>query len=370
MRTEPTFPPHQPVPIRGLRITTSILLDPDFIANPQAFARQHSVELAGEVSPATHCRRNPDDPNDHELHRCVRWNIHLVRHGAIRLFAERAINKTSEWLKSIEIDPAMLLYEAERHPLVEGDLPRSLEILRDKVSPLLANPTEARHIVPGAVQDEGGVAFWSKVDSEILLPGIQIPCLHKLSHPSTGAEEGRTDSFVRLGNKSEPCVIRIEKTRWMSATPDGNESVEGIRVGLTLKGNSLVGAFKKLGKVATISGAERLVLLPELSVARVHQAMMARLEGTYLPVPPEWRDRALGKPLTSAKILALLPYLTGKSSEDLQATYEQMNRTSLSTKKRLKKDLRVESDRLAAVDVSTLFHPSAYGLPTTEAPVP
>lgn len=35
-------------------------------------------------------------------------------------------------------------------------------------------------------------------------------------------------------------------------------------------------------------------------VGVVHQAMMARREGTYLPVPPEWRNRGKRKSVTVA----------------------------------------------------------------------
>jgi hypothetical protein len=92
--------------------------------------------------------------------------------------------------------------------------------------------------------------------------------------------------------------------------------------------------------------------------------MMARMKGTYLPVPPEWRDRGKGKSVTVAKAIALGAQLTSIPLEELLAMDEALRHPSGSTRKRLKKDLPVECGRLIPCAVSTLFQPEVYAVPT------
>jgi len=351
-------PIHQPVPIRGLKITTNLRLHPEFLMAPRAFARQHEVDLADDVYPETSFKRNPDERGSRERLETSRSNIHIVRQGAIRLFAVR--DAGGDWVRSIDLNPSLLLYAARRHLLSERDLLLSLDILRTQLAPLLADTHDARHIVPGLVHGEEPVAYWSQVDSEILLPGIQVPCLHGLSHPSTGPAEGVKDNRIQLGNKGDDCLIRFKKARWESSGADETQTVEGVRVRLILQGYELTDRFKPFGSIAAIKNIARLVAFSEQSVARAHQAMMSQLEGTFLPVPPEWRDRDQGKPVTHAKTLALASQLTSKPLGELLAMDEEIRHPSVSTSERLEKDLPVEVGRLMPVPVSTLFESAAY----------
>ena len=354
-----TTPLLQLVSLRSLRISTNLRLHPEFLLAPRPFARRRGVELADDVHPETDIRKDPDDPDSDERVEKLRSNIHLVRHGAIRLFTER--EEDDDWVKSIDLNPAMLLYEKERHLLSKGDLTLSLDILRAKVSPLLAEPLDARLVVPVLLQDEEPVSYWSMVDSELYIPGIDIRCLHGLSHPSTGPAEGATEKRIQLGDKKDDCVIRFKKAKWEIIGPKGAETVLGVRVRLILKGRDLTEEFMSFGTTATVGNTPRLVAFPESSVAGVHQAMMARLDGTYLPVPLEWRIRPEGeKALTHAKAMALVACLTSIPLDELRGMDEEVRHPSDSTRKRLNKDLPVEANRLKPVAVSTLFAPTAY----------
>jgi hypothetical protein len=333
-------------------------LHPDFCLEHRAFARQHGVDLADDVFPETDFREDPDNPDSDERLEKNQSNIHLVRHRAIRLLAVR--DDCGDWVRSIDLNPSLLLYEAKRHLLSEGDLLLSLDILRSQVAPLLADPLDARHIVPGLFPDDEPVAYWSLVDSEFLLPGIQIPCLHRLSHPSTGPAEGAKNDRIQLGDKQDHFLIRFKKARWDYADLAGTQNVEGVRVRLILKGPEVAARFKQFGTTALIGDEKELVAFSERSVASVHQAMMSQLEGTYLPVPPEWKVSDQGKPVTHAKAIALLAKLTPIPLEELRAMDEEIRHPSKSTRKRLNKDVPEEVSRLMPVPVSTLFESAAY----------
>lgn len=354
--------------IRNLRISTNVRLHPDFVAAPRAFARRRKVDLADDVFPETSFKKDrtkdPDDPDSEERKRIevVKSNIHLVRHGAIRLFTER--DDEADWVRSFDLNPSMLLNGAKRCELAAGDLPLSLRILREKVSPLLADPLDARHIIPGLVQDgDDPVAFWSMVDSEFQFPGIDIRSLHGLSHPGTGPADGATEKRIQFGDKQDDCVIRIKEAKWEIDGPDGAQAVEGVRVRVILKGRVLTDEFMQFGTTAEVNNSMRLVAFSESSIALVHQAVIASMKGTCLPVPLEWRDQSEGKRLTTAKAMALVSQLTSIPLEELRTMDKEIRHPSESTRERLDDDLPLEISRLIPVPVATLFHPTAYTLP-------
>lgn len=344
--------------IRNLTIRTRLPLHPDFVEAPLSFAGQQGVDLVFDVEPATDYRKESSQLHNRERVERDRSNIHLVRPGAIRLFAKSYDDRSIVW--SIELNPAMLLHGVERGRLSTGDLARSLEILRNKISPLLADPLDVRNIVPGLVVDDSSLAYWNKVDSEILLPEVRIPSLHDLSHPSTGPAEGTTEKRVQLGDKEDDCLIRFKKARWESDGPAGTQTVEGVRVRLILEGPKLITGFRPFGKIARIGDEDRLVAFSESSIARVHRETMSLLEGVCLPIPLEWSDKSQGKSVTLARTIALMTQLVSLPASELCVWDEEIRHPSKSTRKRRDKDLQTEMKRFNPVPVSSLFDSSVY----------
>lgn len=343
--------------IRKLRITTRIQLQ--FVADPRSFARRHKVDLASDIFPVTDIRRDPNA--DYWLGRIknIKANIPLARRS-ISLFTIRDCE--GDWIQSIDLYPSQLLYDVKRHPHAYGDLQLSLSILMKQVAPLLVDPLDARHIVPGLVQGKDHIASWSEVDSELLMPAIYVQCFHNLKHQLTGPAQGTKPKRIQLGNKNDDCVIRIkEEKRKIKGVKGG--LVEGCRVRLILQKPTLTYQFAPFGTTATMDKDINLVSFTELSIAQVHQSVMARMEGTYLPVPEEWRNRDEGKRMTSAKFIALISQLTSIPLDELLAINREINRPAISTIQRLKKDLLIESSRLNSVPVSSLFHSGAYSTP-------
>jgi hypothetical protein len=341
-----------PLHVRTLTIATRIRLHPGFVEDPGTFARQHGVDLVRDVFPATSFKKDPDTRKKREK---VKANIHLVRDGAIRLFTER--DGDGDWIRSIDLNPAVLLHDDKNHLLIEPDLVLALDILKTKVAPLLADQEDVRHIVPGLAGDNEHIAYWRTIGSEVRLPGILLFCLHRLSHPTTGPAEGANEEEIKLGHFGDDCVIRFKKDCWIVAGPDGAHEVQGVRVKLSLKGDALLAEFGRPGTMALVKEIERVVAFRASDVTRVHQEVMSRLEGTYLPVPPEWDD--MGTP--AAKIIALLSQVTSIPLDELRAKHEAQSKPSPSTRKRLTKDVKAALDSLKSVPVSSLFRPDVYG---------
>ncbi len=344
-----------PVPLHALKISTRLCLHSEFSKAPLVFARRHGVDLADDVFPDTSFKENPDT---REKMAKVKANIHLVRHGAIRLFCERDVE--CDWVKSIELNPSLLLYGTERHPLFYQDLVLSLSRLKRRVIPLLADPLDAQHIVPGLAREDDPIAYWSAVESELLLPGILRPCLHGLSHPLTGPSQGETKTRVQLGDKGNDCVIRFTEAKGERSGLRGTRGDHGVRVLLLLKGYALPTWFGRFGGTTSGNDIKRLISFPSASVSLVHRTMMSQLEGSYLPRPPEWSDKSLGKPVTHAKAIALLSQLTSTPLEEIRSIYEELSSPSKSTRERLDEAVPIAASWLTPIPVASLFTTTMY----------
>lgn len=357
--TKPSIPLAKPMPLRSLRISTRLKLHPEFVSAPTVFARRHSVDLADDVFPEVSYKKDPD----RKKVTMIKANIHLVQHGAIRLFAEKDAAGDS-WVQSVELNPSLLLCRIKDQHLTEDDLAESLTILKAKITPLLADPLDACHIIPGIAVSKQ-VAYWNYIESEIFLPGIHLPSLHRLRHSLARSAEGSTRKRIQLGDKRDNCVIRFKAAVCTTGGQHGSQSVEGVRVKLCLKGAALIPCSGQHHTRKLIDETMQLVSFQAPYVAEVHQEMMSRLEGIYLPVPPEWTDLGGGKPITHAKTIALISLLTSIPLEDLRTMDNLIRDPSLSSRKRLDIDVPIEAARLKPVAVSTLFGPEVYATQPT-----
>lgn len=341
-----------PMPLRTLSASTRVLLNPEFVKDQTSFARRHGVDLVGEVSQATSFTTNKETS---EKDGKIKANIHLVQHKAIRLFTER--DSDGDWIRRYDLRPSLLRYETKDHHLTDGDLTAALSTLLNQVTPLLANPLDARHIVPGLVSDDTHIAYWREIESEALIPDVDLLCIHGISHPATGPAEGSTSKRLKLGNLGD-FVILIEAAKRTSAGPEGTREVCGVRVRLALRGNALVNSFQDCGKTSRFGNILRLVSFRATGVATVHQEIMSQLEGKYLPVPPEWAS--MRKSMATSKVIALLSELMPIAPGELRATYEARNCPSRSTQKRLNNEISMAIACMKPVPVSSLFHAEAY----------
>lgn len=358
MKLTPTQPMHKPMLNLSLKISTRIRLHHQFIKAPARFAVRHGVDLAGDVNPETCFAKDPDTRDKIAE---VKANIHLVRYNAVRLFTKS--DRDGDWIRGIDVNPSTLLYGVENHSLTEQDLLVSLSMVQSLVTPLLADPSDRCHIVPGLVVDDKHLAYWSHIKSVLQLPGIHIPLLHGIKHPDTGPPDGPIDERLQLGKKGDDCVITFDAAGIENTGGNCAHSVDVVHVSLFLKRQALLAAYQNLGTMASVHDKDRLVAFRAPDVARVHHEVMSRLEGFYLPVPLQWAG--MGKPITTAKVIALLSQVTSIPRDELRAMYEGQSKLSDSTRKRLNNDLPAAAACFKPVPVSSLFRQEVYATQPT-----
>ena len=354
MGTPQQSPGMTSVIIRNLSVTTRVRLHPNFLDHPIKYAKEHGVELADDVYPETKFKADRDDAYGEKIRR-AKSNIHLVRHGAIRLLS--VVTDGENYLQTIDVNLPVLLFGKKLHLLSQLDLARALTIVMDSVRSLLADPDDARHLIPGLHQEEDPVAFWRLVDCEVLVPGVPIRCLHHLSHPNTGRAQGCKAKRIQLGDKQDPFMIRFKELKHTCNVVEDWEVPQGVRVRLILKGQNLLEEMRRWNKTTRINQATRLSSFSHSSITALMRSVMSDLEGTYLSVPPEWESPTKNKAITHAKAIALVSQLSGLDPAVLQAMDQEIRESSPSIRKRFKKDFAVEKSCLKPVPLDQLFNP-------------
>lgn len=334
--------PSQSMPLLKLSISTRFLLHPDFAASPHEYARNCGVELANPIIPETDFRR---DAETLEKTAYDKFNIHLVRYQAIRLRVECEGDRL--WVSSIKLNPSLLLYDDEIHPLVKSDLARSFDRLRETVLPLLADPLDSRHIVPGSDDSGEPIAYFSKIESDARLRGLDLLCLHNLCHPEAGMADGTTEKRLQLGADKDDIVIRFE-----ACEPTAPGAAE-TNLSLCLRRAALEVGFRGIGSIAKVGNTDRLVDFHASDIVRVLNRETSRIRGTYLPIPPEWTG--MGKPLTHAKAIARLAQKTGIPVDELRAMDEVIRKPDRKTRRLLNHDVPAAAVCLKPFPVTSLF---------------
>jgi hypothetical protein len=342
------IPVHPVVMLGDLRISTDIALNPEFSDNPIEFAASRDVRLVSRVLPEVSFKKDRETDGKVES---IKANIHLVSPDAIRLFIKDHGGVSR--LHSIDIKVGELLYGNKEHHITDQDLESALDLLRSHVAPLLADPRDVSHILPGHANQDEEIANWSKITSRTFLPGLQIASFHDLSHPRTGPAAGSAKGWIRLEDRNGKFSILFEKAQWPVGPAGKAPIVNGVCVTLCLKGKMARSYFPSIGRLECVEGMNRLASFRCSDVSEVFMSTMRELTGTYLPIPLEWEN--LGKPVTRPKVMALLNQLTGIPIDDLKNMNEQVSDPSASTRKRLKADIRKASAWLKPVPVSTLF---------------
>ena len=331
-----------------IRISTDLALHPEFTRNPEKFAFSNNVDLMNCVLPETSFKT--DRENDEKL-ATQEANITIGSHDAIRLFIKNVGDGYR--IRSIAVKPLELYHTHPKKsswPMIY--LKEWLSLLLSQVAPLLANPLDAHHVVPGNAKGKPA-SYFSMVQMGALVNDIEIPCIHNLSHPLTGPAHGSTKKRIELRSEDGGCSILLEKESWDEPVGDRVCYTEGIAVMLTLTGKTLTDQFSMFGATKRIGGVKRLVNLCVLDAIWIFDMLMAQLSGIYLPVPPEWAG--MGKAVTPAKTIALLSELTGIPVGEIRDMDTAIRKPSKSTHERMDKDVSAAAACLKPIPVAKLF---------------
>jgi hypothetical protein len=292
-------------------------------------------------------------------------NIHLVCYGAIRLFESIDDETKGKTIKTIEVNPSLLLYGDPDHSLTNRDLLFALGKVQKEIAPLLADSRDVRHIIPGLAGRKASRAHWRNIESDVTLPGVRIEELHNLSHPYTGPAAGTSRERIQLGFQRDDLIITFEA---LKPTQDGvtGEFIQGVRAKVSLKGRGMVARYRRPDTTALVEDQRRLIRIEPTSFAQIHQEVMSLLEGTYLPILAE---RPGGHPVTFARIIALASCITPISISELRAMDATIRQPSKDTRKNLNREVRNELARLTPFPVTSLFSPELYASSPTDSPL-
>lgn len=341
------------VTISDLCISTDLAMNPEFERSPDKFAFSHKVNLVDRFLPEVAFKQ---DREADEMAESAKANLFLVHHKAIRLFVKN--DGSGYRIRSITVNPAELMRHSHshshQHTVPSDSLDAAFDLLKSNIEPLLAEPLDIRHIVPGEVDDiSAHCTYWSETAFKTFIPGLEIACFHGLAHPLTGPAQGSSKKRIDLCDDNGNLVISFEQIRMKGKGKKTLPCAEGVSVTLTLSGHMLPDTFSATGKTAWIHNAKRLVSFPEMSVAETFLDRLSQIGGTYLPIPPEWAG--MGKPITYAKTIALLSQLTGMPVARIREMDETIRKSSESTIKRLDHDVPAAAACLKPVPVAWLF---------------
>lgn len=253
-------------------------------------------------------------------------NIHLLREGALRLFAK---NLSDYWqLVTIDFDHARIVNRETLRD--DDDLQSALSIVRDQIRPLLSEPEDARRLIPGLKSD----ASWKRIVLQKTYCGLDVARFHNLSHPWTGSAKGSTAHEITLGGDNEGIAISLAR-----ATP-------GNALSLTLSV-----AHTRWEKM-------RHKPLQEGDYVTMFDGIISKLDGIYLPISETPTDIE-----KLPRCMLLLAQMTGLSVDDQLAIYVERFAPSKSTIHRIKKGLR-QQDQLNPIPVAQVLVPHlGQGIP-------
>lgn len=330
-----------------MSLSTNVLLNPEFAKNPQSFAIRNGVRLKHAGPPETSFK---NDSLTGGKNLKAKANVHLVDHHAIRLFYQQ--DKFGLWLKTIDINPGILLSDNVFRPLDEERLARALSITQKEITPLLVDPLDACHIIPGMADKESPLAYWTKLTYEMIVPDAQTKFMGKLSHPLTGPEQGRSMKQIRLGSRGAGCNIEMEDVQWA----ERSHTAYGVRAILSICKSVLTDALGDLDSVANINETQRLVGLSNPKAKRAFYEVMSRLEGCYLLPPPQWLDESKGdNTVTHYKMIALLSKVIDFPTDEMIDMYVEASQCCLDTEDQIRDGVSKVIDYLNPTPVRILF---------------
>jgi hypothetical protein len=339
--------------VRSLVIQTDVPMCPNYRTRVNQFVPPGSVDwMSGmsrtEMIVPTEVHGKPKRLDDEE-----KTLFHLVRYGAITITSMRRGSDTR--IVSIVLNPAMALYGKANHPLDDDDLARAQALLKESCGPLLADPADVRHLVPGEVgEDEEPVAVWRSFKCEAWYPGIELAHIHYLSHPEAGSAEGRKLNFARLVPELPGCLISFKRVK---RKVDGSDTkVPGLMISLELGDQELAHRQRRHGSTARVRNRVRHGFE---DVRRLCREVISELEGYYLPVPAQWA----AKPGTAkfARMICLVAAFTERTPAELLMSPSIGQNVCRRTVDRLRRRVPKELALLKPVPLAAVLSPGLVG---------
>jgi hypothetical protein len=268
----------------------------------------------------------------------------------------------------IHYNPGSLLYGHNGHVLTEDEFLLALSRLLDVVTPLLSDPNEWFHILPGVHPQSQ--AFWHSLEIPFHLideDGQVLSAFVKAKHTDIHSNaynncEGESISFA---NSTGELLVRLyRKDIKMKKKRRGSKSAPGVlRVEVKLTGDKLAG-YLSSGTWKMIKGCERLISFRSDNLKCSHTAVMSKFSGVYsrLPKPNSTIDRKMGDFMgwifhkTDFPISPQVEFYRSRYSSE--STVQSWRNTKCALMAAARKHL----EELSPVNLDTLFNAAAWNL--------
>jgi hypothetical protein len=323
-----------PLPLDKCGITTNVQINTDLITDTEATAERLGIRWY-DISQGS-AKRHGEEKAGTRL-------IQLHRYEAVRMFCTRTPD-TSEWfIKSITLNPAKILYGHNGRCVGLGQFCQALTIARELIRPVLLNPADSIHIIPGV--DPEGLAYWNMLELRLDLYDFEGRLWHAMRNarcPGVNVAPVRHgEESLKHGNKRCQLALSVyhkdkemqDLCKKFDVTP-----TPVLRVEVILKGDKLVEELGKPGNTAVINGRSRVVRFCGADLVRVHQKVVHALKGCnesrHADAKPPMNDKM-------GRMIGMLSTVDNTSLEDALAMYKE---------RFLPSDVTYRRNRAAALD--------------------
>jgi len=340
------------MPLDRCTITTSFPINPAVITNTDAFRIETGLELR-DFRPSSQFIKG-------FMHQSA--VLQIGNYGGIRVYAKKA--NLGNWeAKSIEVNPAKLLYGHNGRILSEAEGLTSLSVAAKLLSPLLANAEDAIHLIPGLA--DNSLAYWSKLEIPMHLHDPDGTLLHAFrnpGHPAIHKPALRGDGeSVKLGAKRGGLKINIYRKDLEMAQllreNDAPEPAQILRVEVSLSQDKLIRYLGSNVNTCRLDGISRLVRFSGSDLVAAHRLIVADLKGCFSQQQDSSdapNDNKLGR------FMALIAHNSSLTLDDLTAIYDRRFGLDRNTKSRVRTAAMDELSRQSPFSVDEVFSPAAY----------
>lgn len=342
----------QPMPLDRCTITTSFRINSAVITDTAAFRKQSGLELR-EFKPSIKTIKGED---------LQRGTLHVGSYGGLSIYL--AQSQDGRWrAKTIHINPGKILYGHNGRPLSETECLTAFSIAIDLLTPLLAKPGDAIHLIPGTSPDSE--AYWSMLEIPMHLHDPDGSFQHAFrnpSHPSIRKPAFRVEGeSVKLGAPRGHLHINFYRKDLELADVirkhNGPDVPRILRVEVTLRGKRLVKAFRGDGNTRMLNDNLRLINFSGNDLMAVHSRIVSELKGCY-----SLQRDASGKPDKNklGRYMAHVANQSPLSLDDQLDIYENRFGFGRDGKSRTRNAALEELSRLSPFSFKDVFSPEAY----------
>lgn len=295
--------------------------------------------------------------------------IHFVRPDAIKLVVVNYRKTLS--LKRIELRPGLLLYNDRDYQPSEQDTAMAMSLAMDLISPLLEHQSQLPHVFPSPAQSVKRVgwmdfACWESMEYVMLLRGASLTCIDKLSLPySRGLL--RTPTCLQLGSSKNKCELQFKRVN-IKASEGLKTGTSSLLVRLKISKFVLDDYLRLAGYVKERDSCHihSVIGVGHIDAGQFLKQPLARLKGSYIPVPQEMPGE--NEVTKLARLIVLATLLTKAERPKIMAIGQEMYASSKVRRTELKKAVAVERSRLRPIPVVELFTPEVFSAHATGRP--